>query len=103
MSNEHTHFHAEHTGFPWKHIIGLVISLILTFAALWIVTSNAFSVPFIITAIVILAVIQALVQLFMFMHITEGSKTWQLTAIIFGAFIAFCVVAGTIWIMLFAV
>ncbi|MBM7646679.1 cytochrome aa3-600 menaquinol oxidase subunit 4 [Scopulibacillus daqui] len=103
MSNEHTQAHAsEHTGFPWKHVIGLVLSLILTFAALWCVTSFAFSPALIVTVIVILAVVQAFVQLFMFMHITEGSKVWQITAIGFGAFIAFCVVAGTLWIMLFA-
>lgn len=93
-----------HHGFPWKHVIGLILSLALTFLALWIVVSDAFSVTFVMTSIVILAVFQVLVQLFMFMHITESESKWyQITGIVLGFAFAFFVVAGSIWIMLYTI
>lgn len=89
-----------HHGMPWKHIIGLILSLALTFLALWIVVSRAFSNTFTITAIVILAIFQALIQLFFFMHITESDSKWyQIGGIVVAFFIAIAVVAGSLWIM----
>ncbi len=93
--NDHSHH-----GFPWKHVIGLILSLALTFMALWIVMADTFSTTFVMTSIVILAVFQVFVQLFMFMHITESKNKWyQISGIFLGFFIAFAVVAGSLWIM----
>ncbi len=91
-----------HEKFPWKHIVGYVLSLVLTFAALGLVLSSALPLTAVIVSIVILAVLQLLVQLFLFMHLTErhGSATHILT-LSFAFFVAITVVAGSAWIMTF--
>lgn len=98
-----THVQHEHEGFPWKHVIGYILSIVLTAVAFWFVLSVHMSKSATIVSILILAVFQVLVQLLMFMHFTEsdGGRAWQVTAVIFGFFIAFCVVGGSIWVMAF--
>lgn len=93
---------AHHDKFPWKHIIGYVLSLILTFAALGLVLSSALPVTVDIVTIVVLAIMQLLVQLLMFMHVTEnhGSRTHVMT-LLFAFFVAITIVAGSAWIMTF--
>ncbi|WP_206916230.1 cytochrome aa3 quinol oxidase subunit IV [Alicyclobacillus suci] len=94
-------FHQE-TGFPWKHIWGLIASLVLTAIAFWLALATHQPPALVITVIVILGVGQLLVQLYMFMHFTESDdKAWQVPTIYFAIFIAFTVVAGSIWIMSF--
>ncbi|MNP84561.1 Quinol oxidase subunit 4 [compost metagenome] len=47
-----------------------------------------------------LAILQAGLQLFMFMHVNEGdARKVQLINIIYGVFMALVIVVGTIWIM----
>ncbi|PWI59014.1 cytochrome aa3 quinol oxidase subunit IV [Sulfoacidibacillus thermotolerans] len=91
---------AHHETFPWKHILGFVLSLVLTFAALGLVLSAALPLTAVIVSIVVLAVLQLLVQLLLFMHLTErhGPATHVLT-LVFGFFVAFTIVAGSAWIM----
>lgn len=92
-----------HESFPWKHIIGFIFSLLLTFAALWVALSSGLSTGAIISIIVILAVIQASLQLFMFMHVTESdSGKIQTINMAYSFFIAVVVVVGSIWTMAFA-
>ncbi|ACV57709.1 cytochrome aa3 quinol oxidase subunit IV [Alicyclobacillus acidocaldarius] len=94
-------FHREE-GFPWKHILGLFLSLLLTAIAFWLALATHQPPALVITIIVILGVGQLLVQLYMFMHFTESDdRAWQVPAIYFGLFIVFCVVGGSIWIMTF--
>ncbi|MDP9729097.1 cytochrome aa3 quinol oxidase subunit IV [Alicyclobacillus tolerans] len=101
-SNTPTRSHHHEEKFPWKHIIGYVLSLVLTFAAIWFVLDSHLPSSAIISAIVILAVFQAVIQLFMFMHLTEAfGPNYQQFLIFFAMFIAFTVVAGSIWIMAF--
>ncbi|RYM02903.1 cytochrome aa3 quinol oxidase subunit IV [Sporolactobacillus sp. THM7-7] len=92
----------EPKGFPWKQVVGLFLSLALTFLALWVALGLSLPVPITLTVIVGLAIIQALIQLFMFMHFTEGTDpSHQMMGIAFGLFVAFAMVAGTLWIMAF--
>ncbi|SFG90004.1 cytochrome aa3 quinol oxidase subunit IV [Sporolactobacillus nakayamae] len=92
-----------HAAFPWKQVIGLFMSLALTFFALWIAVGLSLPVPVTITIIVGLAIVQAFIQLFMFMHVTEGTEpVHQLIGILFGIYVAFVVVAGTLWILAYA-
>ncbi|MCI1859032.1 MAG: cytochrome aa3 quinol oxidase subunit IV [Sporolactobacillus sp.] len=94
---------AVHMGFPWKQVIGLLLSLALTFLALWVAIGTTLPLQAIIAIIVSLAVFQAFIQLFMFMHITEGTEpVHQLIGLLFGIYVAFTVVAGTIWILYYA-
>lgn len=92
----------EHEGFPWKHVLGFILSIVLTAIAFWFVLSTHLPKAAVIVAILILAIFQVLIQLLMFMHFTESDgKAYQVVAILFGLFIAFTVVGGTIWIMAF--
>ncbi|RYL94080.1 cytochrome aa3 quinol oxidase subunit IV [Sporolactobacillus sp. Y61] len=93
----------KHAGFPWKQVIGLILSLALTFLALWVAVGLSLPVYMTLTIIVALAILQAFIQLFMFMHVTEGTEpVHQLIGLLFGLFVAFAVVAGTIWILAYA-
>lgn len=93
----------KHAEKPTKHILGFLLSLVLTFLALWFAFSSHLSKTVILTSIIVLAILQALLQLLMFMHMTESKDgKWQTTNIIYAFFIAICVVAGSIWVMSFS-
>jgi len=101
MQTDHSntsHGH-DHEGFPWMHVIGFILSLILTVIALWIVVSLSLSTTLTVTLILILAIFQVLVQLLFFMHITEQERAYQTIAIFFGLFLAAVFVFGSIWII----
>ena len=101
MEKHQSFTHDDHHGFPWKHIIGFILSLVLTFAALFIVLSGALPTTMTLTAIVVLAIFQVLVQLLMFMHLNEHEGVFQTISMAFGFLIALAVVAGSIWVMSF--
>lgn len=83
--------------FPWKHIIGFLLSLVLTFAALWVALSSGLPLKAVIVIIVVFAVIQASLQLFMFMHVNESdSGKVQTFNMVYSFFIAVVVVAGNL-------
>lgn len=91
-----------HEGFPWKHVIGFLLSLVLTFIALWLVVSVRLPAGALITMIVFLAALQVLVQLLFFMHIGEGYRPiYHIGTLLFAFFTVFIVVAASIWIMAF--
>ncbi|AMV12595.1 MULTISPECIES: cytochrome aa3 quinol oxidase subunit IV [Geobacillus] len=88
--------------FPWKHIIGFLLSLVLTFAALWVALSSGLPLKAVIVIIVLFAIIQASLQLFLFMHVNESdSGKVQTFNMVYSFFIAVVVVAGSIWVMQF--
>ncbi|UZJ79070.1 cytochrome aa3 quinol oxidase subunit IV [Fictibacillus sp. KU28468] len=96
----------EHGGIPWKHVVGYILSIVLTALALWVTFKTGFSKQTILIIIFIFAFLQAALQLLMFMHMTESSeKSSSLTSktqtgnILFAAFIAIVIVAGTVWVM----
>lgn len=88
--------------FPWKHVIGFILSLVLTFAAVGVTFYTHLSLPVILTVIIALAFIQAILQLLMFMHVTEGeSNKTQIINIIYSFYIGIVIVGGTVWVMLY--
>lgn len=89
-----------HRETPIKHILGFILSLVLTFAALWVALYAPVSKPVMLTAILVLAVMQFFVQLLMFMHWTEGSGTYQVVTTLYGVFVAVVTVVGSVWIFL---
>ncbi|MDZ5784406.1 cytochrome aa3 quinol oxidase subunit IV [Marinococcus luteus] len=95
--------HTEHSesAIPVKHIIGFIASIVLTLVAAYTTVMSGLPVPWIIAIIMILAVIQAVLQLVMFMHIAEKNPVPQYGNILFGFFIAAVVIAGSIWVMSF--
>ncbi|WP_141433233.1 cytochrome aa3 quinol oxidase subunit IV [Bacillus sp. 03113] len=85
---------------PISHIVGFLLSLILTFGAIVVALKTSLPKTAIIWIIGTLAVIQAGLQLFMFMHMNEGKDGKVQTINIIYAFIcAFIIVAGSIWVM----
>lgn len=92
----------EHTQnrFPISHVIGFVFSLVLTFAAALIALRTDLSFTVIMWIIGSLAVLQAGIQLFMFMHLREGEDgKINMINIIYGVFMAIVIVVGSIWVM----
>ncbi|MCT2345192.1 MULTISPECIES: cytochrome aa3 quinol oxidase subunit IV [Niallia] len=87
------------SSFPTGHVAGFIVSILLTFATVGAVRYT--DLPFVTIMWIIgsLAVIQALLQLFMFMHLTEGEGKMQLINIFYAFFCAIVVAAGTIWVM----
>lgn len=87
---------------PVQHIIGFVISLVLTVIAAWAALESSLPKGWVITGIMVLAVMQAALQLFMFMHMTEfasgnGHVPWNM--IFHGFVIAAIIVAGSLFTM----
>jgi cytochrome aa3-600 menaquinol oxidase subunit IV len=94
---------ANHTNtikFPISHVIGFISSLALTFFAVWVAFKTNLSFNTILIIIGGLALIQAGLQLYMFMHMNEGEdgKTQSIN-IIYALFTAVVIVAGSIWVM----
>ncbi|UOR10932.1 cytochrome aa3 quinol oxidase subunit IV [Halobacillus amylolyticus] len=96
---------AEHTKrIPVQHIVGFVLSIALTLLAVWAALGSNLSTTWIIVSIMVLAVIQAGIQLFMFMHMTEsesrsGHVPWNM--MFHGFVLAAIVVAGSLFTMSF--
>lgn len=88
--------------FPVTQIVGFILSLVLTFAALFIALKTSLSFNAIMWIIGTLAVVQAGLQLFMFMHLKEGEDgVSQTVNVVVGVFLAAVTVGGSIWVMSF--
>jgi len=86
--------------FPWKHLLGYIFSIILTVLAVIIALNSALPVSMIMPIIYTFAILQAALQLLMFMHMTETSSgKVQTGTILFALFIAITLVAGSVWVM----
>jgi cytochrome aa3-600 menaquinol oxidase subunit 4 len=104
MAQEKQHAAANHTheGFPWKHVIGYLLSIGLTLLALWGALYTDWSLRLILIVIFGLALIQAALQLLLFMHMTETSSgKFQVTTMLHALFIFIVIIAGSIWVMSF--
>jgi cytochrome aa3 quinol oxidase subunit IV len=94
--------HLSNKAFPWSHVIGFVGSIVLTVLALWFTVKAPFSQGSLITILLGFAVLQILIQLIFFMHITEKrGPAYHSIAIALGFLFTFAVVAGSIWVMTF--
>ncbi|TFB21819.1 cytochrome aa3 quinol oxidase subunit IV [Filobacillus milosensis] len=89
---------------PTQHIIGYVLSIVLTLVAAWVALKSNLPTLWIIVGILLLAVIQAGIQLIMFMHMVEfesnnGHIPWNM---MFHGFVAAAiVVAGSLFTMVY--
>ncbi|WP_042463851.1 cytochrome aa3 quinol oxidase subunit IV [Neobacillus dielmonensis] len=89
-------------GFPVTHVLGFIMSLVLTFGALGVALKTSLPFTTIIWIIGSLAIIQAALQLYMFMHMNEGEDgTANTINVISGFLVAVVAVAGSIWVMSF--
>lgn len=95
-------YHGPVRGFPWRHVVGLILSIALTLIALWLVVNRVMTGGSAMAVILILAMAQIAVQLAFFMHFTESrGPRYHITGLSLALFFTFCIVAGSIWIMTF--
>lgn len=88
--------------FPWFHIVGYILSLLLTVVAFLGVLQHWLSGGALISLIMLLAVLQIGIQLFFFMHFTEGhGPRYHIMALGFALFFTVVFVGGSMWIMSF--
>lgn len=90
------------SGFPFSHVLGFLLSLLLTLLASAVVLKTALLFEVKMWIISALAMIQAGIQLILFMHVREGEdgKT-QLINVVYGFILAVIIVAGSVWVMSF--
>lgn len=94
--------HKHAAGFPWHHVIGFILSIVLTLLALWMVQAHIARASGLLALILVLAALQIGVQLFFFMHVTESpGPKYHVMALSLGIIFTFAVVAGSVWIMTF--
>ncbi|UOF92643.1 cytochrome C oxidase subunit IV family protein [Fodinisporobacter ferrooxydans] len=93
--------HGDH-GSPKLYIIGYILSIVLTIIPLVLVLNHVMSGVPLVATITIMAILQFLIQLFFFMHITEGEKpAYHVMTLALGVIMVFTIVAGSAWIMTF--
>ncbi len=83
-----------------SYILGLILSLMLTGAAYFIVSERLLAGwPLVLTAAG-LGCLQAIIQLLLFLHLgEEGKPHWNLLVFLFMALVLLMVVFGSLWIM----
>lgn len=83
------------------YCIGAVVSSVLTVVVYVVVVNEALTgAELILAFIMALAVAQLIVQLYFFLHISEGEKPrWRLHAFWFSVVMILVIVIGSIWIM----
>jgi len=83
-----------------SYLIGFFVSFFLTSLSFFLVIAKPFSNIWIIYSVIILAILQAIVQLIFFLHIGQESKPrFKTYFLIFSIFILFIFVVGSIWVM----
>lgn len=83
-----------------SYILGFVLSLLFTFASYFLVDLHLLEGAGLVIAITIFALLQAVVQLVLFLHLgTESKPRWNLLVFLFMALVLAVIVFGSIWIM----
>jgi cytochrome o ubiquinol oxidase operon protein cyoD len=92
--------HAHHS--PGKYIFGYVASLVLTAIAFALALTHAMAVGPLMWILMILAGLQIIVQLYFFMHVTEGDgPPYHAVTLVIGLIFTFGIALMSIWIMSF--
>ena len=83
-----------------SYITGFVLSLFLTLLSFFIVTYQIISGWQLLVTISIIATYQALVQLFLFLHLNSKEKPrWNLILFLFMSLILAVILFGSLWVM----
>ncbi|MCR8845565.1 cytochrome aa3 quinol oxidase subunit IV [Paenibacillus sp. SC116] len=87
--------------FPIGHVMGFIFSLVLTLVALLVVYTDM-SYAMGMTILVSTAIIQATVQLFMFMHVNESKedKNTVISNILYAVVVSVITIFGSMWTLL---
>lgn len=88
------------SNFPAKEVFGFLSSIVLTLLAIVVAFRTNLSGGAIMAIIGGLALLQAGLQLIMFMHVTEGKDgRANVINMLYSAFLALVIVFGSIWIL----
>jgi cytochrome o ubiquinol oxidase operon protein cyoD len=83
-----------------SYVIGFILSIILTLIPYHLVVNHVLTIEGTYIAILAFAVLQFLVQVFFFLHVTEGkSGKANVLALIFTIVVLVILVIGSMWIM----
>jgi cytochrome o ubiquinol oxidase operon protein cyoD len=83
-----------------SYTMGFIYSVVVTIVAFTIVGTHLFTGAMAIVAILVLAVVQLVVQLIFFLHLSrDSSKRWNLIVFAMMVIIVLILVLGTLWIM----
>ncbi|ABE58314.1 cytochrome o ubiquinol oxidase subunit IV [Chromohalobacter israelensis] len=100
MSDAHTSHDGGNHGSVKSYVIGLILSIVLTIIPFGMVMSGGFETMTVVVTISIMAILQVLVQLIMFMHLDfKTEEGWNAGSFIFTALILVILVGGSLWIM----
>lgn len=83
-----------------SYIIGFLLSIIFTLIPFKLVMDHSFTNDILILVVVVFAILQLLIQLIFFLHLsTKSESRWNLMAFLFTILIVAIVVIGSLWIM----
>lgn len=87
---------------PMKNLVGFILSLVLTFAALGLGVAHILSFGVVLFIILFFAVLQIVVQLYFFMHFMESDgPAFHVIGVALGLLFAVSIIAGSLWTMAF--
>ena len=82
------------------YVIGFIASIILTAASFGLVATRMLSGSLLVYAIVVLALIQAIVQLRFFLHVGQEAKPrWETVVFYFMVLVLLIIALGSLWVM----
>jgi cytochrome o ubiquinol oxidase operon protein cyoD len=83
-----------------RYIVGFVFSVILTLMAYFLVVGKVVSGMTVVVLLLVLALIQAMVQLIFFLHLSwRRESKWRLLAFISMLVVLIIIAGGSLWIM----
>jgi cytochrome o ubiquinol oxidase operon protein cyoD len=97
-ANLHVARHKKHSA--RLYIIGYLCSLVLTAAAFALALTRTVNLGPLLVVLIVLAALQIGVQLFFFMHVTEGDgPPFHSAALLLGLIFTFAIALMSVWIM----
>ena len=98
--SEHNHHAKTHEGSFASYTLGFVLSVVLTIVPYYLVVHLVLRGWTLAVTLLVFAIAQLMVQLFMFLHVgNESQPRWRMQSFIFAVVVVLILVVGSIWIM----
>jgi cytochrome o ubiquinol oxidase subunit IV len=83
-----------------SYVLGFFLSIVLTLGAYFLVVERLFTAESAVYAIIGLGIVQALIQLVLFLHLGRESRPrWNMLVFLFMVMVIVIIVGGSLWIM----